>query len=105
MKSDEQFDRLLNRLTRASEQAADRDAARVALGFEDRVMRRIQASGQGGDSTVDLWARVFYRAAFGSMALTAVLALAVWFSGSFAAVEDRVAFTSGFTVQLWPNPW
>lgn len=104
MENDDQFDRLLGRLTRASEQAADQDAARVSLGFEDRVMRRIQAGSQAGDSAVDQWARVFFRAAFGSMALTAALALAVWFSGSFATVEDRVAF-SGLTVQLWPSPW
>ena len=84
-------DETLNDLFQKAGEAADRDAERVALGLETRVMATIR---QSSAISVEAWANAFFRGAGVMAVLVAILAIWTWQTMDLLSLEGNLAISS-----------
>lgn len=84
-------DQVLADLICTANEAAERDAAQVALGLDSRVLSQIREDG-AGEQLLERWANGFLRGALVSAAAAIALATAAWFTTDLLKVEGEIAF-------------
>ena len=88
--------------------AADRDADRVSLGLESRVLSRLreESAAESELAELALWARAFYRGALVSVAGIVCLSAIFWYADGITVVEGESAFASFDTdFENWEGGW
>ncbi|MFT5468413.1 MAG: hypothetical protein ACI8UO_003522 [Verrucomicrobiales bacterium] len=99
-------DQFLADLICTADEAAERDAAQVALGLDSRVLSRIRED-SAGEQLLERWANGFLRAALISAAAVIVMAATAWFTTDLISVGDDLAFSgiaeNGSQFELWSS--
>ena len=89
-------------------EAADRDAARVAIGLDSRVIGRVRAI-RASEGSLEGWADGILRGAMIAAAAVVVMTAVAWFTTDLLSVEGDLAFSaltgSPSQLELFPSAW